>query len=111
MHADFAVGLETANAGTMAGAGIDDHEGAFPRVDSHALRRNDAHEPIVHRALEGSPVDDQLRLVIEHIRHSLGHMFAVLIAALAHHVPEQNRALGGVDRIVHRRAEHPEHVG
>ena len=75
------------------------------------LRRNDAHEAIVHRALERAAVDDELRLVIEHMRGSLGQMLAVLIAALAHHVPEQHGALGRVDHVIHRRAEQPEHVG
>jgi hypothetical protein len=32
-------------------------------------------------------------------------MLAILIAALAHDVPEQHGALGRVDRVVRRRAE------
>ena len=89
--------------GPVAGARIDDHERTLTSVDGHALRRNNAHEPIVHRALQRAAIDDELSLVIEHIRHSFGHMFAVLIAALAHDVPEQHCALGRVDRVVHGR--------
>jgi hypothetical protein len=39
---DLAVGLEPANAGTMARARIDDHEGASPGINRHPFRRNDA---------------------------------------------------------------------
>jgi len=34
----------------------------------------------------------------------------VLIATLAHDVPEQHCALGGVDRVLHRRAEEAERL-
>ena len=104
-HTDLAVGLEPADPGTMARARIDDHEGASPRIDGDAFRRDDPHQPVIHRALQRSPIDDELRLVTEHMRHSFGQMLAILVAALAHDVPEQHGALGGVDHVVHRRAE------
>jgi hypothetical protein len=104
MTSNFAVGLEAANARSMARARVHYDERPPTRLDGYALRRHDAHEAIIDRALERAAVDDELRLVIEDIRHSLGHMLAVLIAALAQDVPKQNRALGCVDRIVHRRA-------
>jgi hypothetical protein len=36
-------------------------------------------------------------------------MLAVLVAALAHDVPEQQTALGGIDQIFGRRSERPGH--
>jgi hypothetical protein len=44
------------------------------------------------------------------MRHSFGQMLAILVAALAHDVPEQHGALGGVHHVVHRRAEQAEAV-
>jgi hypothetical protein len=38
-HAEFAVGLEAADARSVAGARIDHHERALLRVDDHAFRR------------------------------------------------------------------------
>jgi hypothetical protein len=108
---DFALGLEPANTGTMARARIDDDEGASLGINRDPFRRNDAHEAIIHRARERTPIDDELHLVTQHMRHSLGQMLAILIAALAHDVPEQHRALGRVDRVIHRRADEAGHVG
>ena len=110
-YANLAIGLEPANTGPVARARIDDHEGASLEINRHPFRGHDAHEAVIHRALERAPIDDEFSLVTEHVRHSLGQMLAVLIAALAHDVPEQDRALGSVNRVVHRRAEGAEHLG
>ena len=59
-HADFAVGLEAADARTVPGARIDDHERPASHVDFDALGRNDAHEPVIDRPLERAAVDHQL---------------------------------------------------
>src|SRR5262249_41310965 len=56
--ADFAVGLEAADAGTVPRARVDDDEGPARRIEFDAGRRDDAHESIVHRALERPAVDD-----------------------------------------------------
>ena len=101
--ADFAVGLEAANARTVSGARIDNDERPALRIDLDALRRNDPHEGIVDRPLERAAVDDELHLVIQHMRGGFGQMFAILIAALAHDVPEQDGALRGVDHVFHGR--------
>src|SRR5262249_61632229 len=55
---DFAVGLEAADAGTVPRARVDDDEGSARRIEFDAGRRDDAHESIVHRALERPAVDD-----------------------------------------------------
>ena len=106
-----AVRLEPADPGTVPRTWVDDHEGAPPRIEGDAFRWDDPHKPVIHRALQRSPIDDKLRLVAEHMWHSLGQMLAILVAALAHDVPEQHRALGRVDRVIHRRADEAEHVG
>jgi hypothetical protein len=103
-HADLAVGLEPANAGAMARARIDDHKGASVRINCHPFGRDDAHKRVIHRSVQRSPIDDQLRLVTQHVWSGFGEMLAILVAALAHHVPEQDRALARVDHVVHCRA-------
>jgi hypothetical protein len=52
-----------------------------------------------------APVDNELEPVIEHVGRGLGEMRVVLIAALAHHVPEQNAALRRVDGVFDRWGE------
>src|SRR5271168_1835213 len=50
-------------------------------------------------------VDDQLSLIIEHMRSRLGHVLAILIATLAHDIPKQDAPLPGIDHIFERRSE------
>ncbi len=49
-HTDFAVGFEAADAGTVPGARIYDHERPARYIDFDALRRNDADESVVNGA-------------------------------------------------------------
>ena len=103
--ADLAVGLEAADAGAVPGARIDDDERPQRLVDLDARRRNDAHEQVVDRPLERAAVHDELGLVVEHVRRGFGHVLAVLVAALAHDVPEQDAALRGIDRVFKERSK------
>ena len=103
--ADLAVGLEPADARAMPRSRIDHHEGAARRIDCDALGRDNPHEDIVDRPIEGAAVDNDLRRIVEHVRRGLGEMLAILVAALAHHVHEQEAALRGVDHILHRRGK------
>ena len=98
-HADLAVGLEAADARAMPGARVHHHEGAFYRVDHHALGRLDAHQKIIHRSRQGAPVTDQIRLEAQHVRHGFRIVRCRLFGSLAHHVHEQHGALTGVRRI------------
>src|SRR5262249_5906822 len=100
-NADFAVGLEAADAGAVAGARVDDDEGPARRVKFGARRWNHPHEAVVDRPIERPAVEHQLHLVIEHVGNGLGEAFARLIAALAHDVEEQHAALRGIDHIFH----------
>src|SRR5262245_26016851 len=103
-HTDLARLLETADAWAVTSAGIDDDEGTLGRVDFHAVLREDAQERIIDGALEGASVQDRLVVEDQDRWFSFAMMFERDVAALAHHVPEQNGSLAGVDPIVHRPA-------
>ena len=104
--ADFAVGLEAADAGAVPGARVDDDERPPRRIELDAGRGNDPHEAVVDRPGKCAAVDDQLHLVVEHMRDGFRQMLAVLVAALPHDVAEQHAALRGVDHVVHGGGEH-----
>ena len=106
--ADFAVGLESADAGTVSGARVNDNERPQLRIDFDASGRNDARKHIVHRALERASIDNKLRFVVEHVRRCFRHVLAILVPALAHDIPEQDAALECVDRVFHGRRENAE---
>ncbi len=100
--ADFAIGLEAANAGSVSGARVHDNEGAASRIYRGPGRRNDPHEYIIDGARERATIGDEFGLIFEHMRNRLGEVFAILISALTHHVQIQHAAFGGVDPIVKR---------
>ena len=105
--ADLAVGLEAADPRAMPGARIDHHERPAQGIDVNACRRNDPHEAIIDRSLQRAAVNDQLYLVFENMRRSLGEMLAILIAALAHDVPEQHGPLRRIDHVFHGGSKQP----
>ena len=70
-------------------------------IDLDALGRDDADQHVVDRPVQLAAVDDQLGLVVEHVRRGLGDVLAVLVAALAHDVQEQHAALPGIDHVFH----------
>ena len=51
---------------------------------------NDARKHVVDRAPQRASVDDELGFIVEHVRRCLRHVLAVLVAALPHHVAEQD---------------------
>ena len=93
-NADFAVRLEAADARPMAGARIHHHEWPTRGIDLNSRRRNNAHQQVIDRPLQRPAVHHQLGLIVEDMGNLLGEMVAILIAALAHHVAEQDAALG-----------------
>ena len=105
-NADFTVGLEAANTGTVPGTRVYDDERPQFRIDLNARGRSDAHKKIIHRPFKRAAIDDQFRFIVEHVWNSFGQVFAVLIAALTHHIPKQNAALGGIDHVLHRRRKY-----
>ena len=100
-NADFAVGLEAANARTVAGARIDDDKRPQLRIDVDAGGRDDPHKRIVYGPGQLTAVHNQFDLVVEHVRRVFRHVLAILISALAQHIPKQHVALGGIDRVIH----------
>ena len=99
-HAEFAVGLEAADARPVPGTRIDHHERALQRIDHHPGRRLDPHQQIVDRPGEGAAVQHQFGVEAQHMRHRLVLLRVVLVAALAHHVPEQDGALPGIHPVL-----------
>ena len=98
-HADLAVGLEAADAGTVAGARVDDDERALLRIDLDTLGRDDAGEHVVDRLREGAAVEDELGRIVEDVGRDLGGVGLVLGGAAAHHVEEEDGTLPGVDPV------------
>ena len=106
-HADLRVVLEAADAGAVAGTRIDDDVRTPLGVDGHALGRNDAHQRIVDRALELAAVDDGLVVEVQDRRQARLRVLDEVVAALADRVPEQDRALRGVDGVLYQSVEDP----
>ena len=100
--ADLAVGLEAADPRPMSRARIHHHEGTPRRIDRDPLGRHDASQGVIDGPVELPAVHHQLDRVVEHVRRGLCQMLAVLIAALAHDVPEKDIALGGIDHVLDR---------
>ncbi len=110
-NADLAVGLEAADARTVSGARIDDDERTARRIDLDALRRHDPHQNVVDRPVQLPAVHHEFHLVVEHVRGGLRQVLAVLIAALAHDVPEQHAALGRIRHVLDRGSKWAEFRG
>src|SRR5262249_37123666 len=83
-----AVGLEAADAGSMARARVDNDEGTLRLVDLDALRRRDPSQHIVHRTRKLAAVHDELRTEFQHVRREFGCVLLVLLASLLHDVEE-----------------------
>ncbi len=97
--ADLGILLEPADARAMTGTRVDDHVGTEGFVGSHPLGRCDANESVVDRPLQGAAVHNHLVLVDKHGWLSRALVLEVLVAALAHRVPEQDRTLGCVGHV------------
>ena len=97
---DLRIVLEPADAGAVTAARVDDHVGAPLGIHRHALRRNDAKQRVVDRTLERAPVHDHLMLEAQHRRQSLPLVLDEVVAALAQRVPEEDRALRKVQRVL-----------
>ena len=105
-NADLAVGLEAANARTVAGARIDDDKRPQLRINIDAVGRNDPHKRIIDGPLQLSAIHDQFDLVVEHVRRVFRHVLAVLVSTLAQDIPKQHAALGGIGCIPHCGGKH-----
>ncbi len=114
-HADLGIMLETADPGTMTGARIDDDDRWLVEIDAivPAILSNigDAHQGVVLGMLEAARVEDRLVLEVEQGRQAHALMLQHVARALAQRIPEQDRALPGIDTVLpgrlHRRACDP----
>ena len=97
--ADLAVGLEAADAGAVAGARVDHHERPLALLDRDAGRRRDPHQAVIDRPRQGAAIDHEIGVELQHVGRLLRHVLEILVAALAQHVPEQDRALGRVEQV------------
>src|SRR5262245_40470604 len=98
-HADLTVGFESADAGSMAGARVDDHERPLLVVDLDALGWDDAGQNVVYRTRQLASIHDKLGAEFESMGRRLGRVFLVLLASLLHDVEEQDAPLPGVDPV------------
>ena len=99
-HADLAVGLEAADARPVAGARIDDDEGALARIGRRRRgRRAHARHPVVDGLRQVMAVQHQVEVEAEDVPHRVVLAFQEGVAALAQHVEEQHRALPRVERV------------
>jgi hypothetical protein len=103
---DFTIGFEAADTWAMSRTRVDDDKGPTRPINFNARRRNDPDQAIIDGPVELATIKNKLSLVIQDVRGGLRHLFAVLISALTHHIPKQNTALGGVDRVLHRGRKH-----
>lgn len=91
--ADLALGLEAADARSLAGAGINYHDGALARVGRHARRGHDARERIVHGPWQRQATRQHFMIEAEHGRHRPRRDLDLLIAALPQQIDEEDAAL------------------
>ena len=108
-YTDLAVGFEPADARAVPGTRIDNNERAARPVKVNRLGRDYTDEDVVDWPLKGPSVDDKLDFIVKHMRRGLGQMFAILIAALAHHFQIQHASLRGIDKIFERRRKDAKH--
>jgi hypothetical protein len=98
--AELTVHLEAADSRPVPGARVDHHERAHRGIGRRvALGRLDAHQGVVRRLLEASPVEDDLVVEHEHRRAAELIVLEVLVAALAQDVERQDGALPSIDPI------------
>src|SRR5262249_30684134 len=98
-HADLALCLEPADAGTVACTRIDDHERPLGLVNMDTSRWSDACQNVIHRTRQRAPVHHQLGAKLEHVRGELGDMLLAVLTALPHDIEEQDAALNSVEPI------------
>ena len=101
-HADLAVQLEAADARAVAGARVDHHERALAGHGGVVLWRLDAHQRVVGRAVEVARVEHHIEVEHQHRWLARFTVRVVDVAAFAQRVPEQHRALPGIDPVTGR---------
>ncbi len=109
--ADLARLLHAADARPVAGARVEDHEGALPGIDLDTRGRQDAQQHVVRRPRQFGAVHHHLVVEAQDGRLARLVVFRVLVAALAQGVEKEDGALDRVDPVslhVHGAGEHLE---
>ena len=84
----------------MTSPRIDNDKRPPRHVDFDTGRRHDPHQTIIDGPFKQTTVNDKLSLEVEHMWSGFSHMRAILVAPLAHDVPEQDCSLRGVERVL-----------
>jgi hypothetical protein len=104
-HTNFAIRLESRDAGTVTGARINNHKRPSRRIGFESSRWNNPDEGVIDRSLQSPSIDNELHLEIKHVRSKFGQLCAILITALAHDIEAQHASLRSVDQVFGRRRE------
>ena len=111
----LAVGFEAANAGTMAGARVNDQKGPESIIARHhVLGWGDADQGVIHRALQLAAIHHGFIVKNQHRRAAGLFVGDEVIARFAHRIPEKKAALcriqhvgSGIHRQILRRLHQP----
>lgn len=97
--ADLTIRLKAADAWTVAGTRVDHDKRTPGLINLDTRRRRDSHQAVIDRPLQVPSIRDQLERIVENMRHSYGHMLAILLAAAAHGIQKQDTALTGIHEV------------
>jgi hypothetical protein len=98
--ADLAVVLHAADPWAVPGARVENDKWPLILVGGCALRRDDPHQPVIHRPRQRAAIEHQFGFKAQHIRRRTGIVLAAVVAALPQHVEQQNGALPSVDPVI-----------
>ena len=98
--ADFALRLETTDAGSLAGPRIDHHDGPFPRIDDNPWRGYNARERVVHWPGQRPTIHQHLMAEAQHRRQRPRSDLDLFIAALSQQIKEENATLERIDHVL-----------
>ena len=102
--AEFAVCLETSDARPVTRAGVDDNEWPFRLIDLDTFGCPDPRQQVVGRLLQRASVEDQIHIELEHIRNRHFLLRVVVVAPLAHDIPEKDGTLHRVHHVLAKRS-------
>ena len=105
-HADFALGLHAADSRPVPGARIDDDDRRLHRIDGDAVRRSDAHEPVVDRAGQLPSIDDELVGEVQHIWDILRGLGEMDVSPLVQSFERQDAPLPSVRPVLQSLLKH-----
>ena len=97
---DLTLRLEASDARAVSSTRINNNEWPLVLVYFGAIRRRNAHEEVVYRSRQLSPVHDELATELQDVRCNLGGMFLITVAALLQDVQKKDGALLRVNPVI-----------